>query len=357
MVFTEPDYFTSLTGLRFFFTFGIVLYHTNKHFGSPFKTFLAPIYRYGGFFGNYFFFELSGFLTAHTYGKGLVSHKKTSVSFLRSRITKIYPMYACSNAVSLCIFVYEFGMRKVKFDWIFRTFTMTAVGWIGHLTPFNSPTWFVNVLILLYICYAVVCHISGENKEYYVLLLLMCALLGGVLIEGQLDFPFVYPGNGIALLSYFTGTLVYELCFHSNMFNSVHLLCGACSILVVVFSFSIIYGLQTIANDFRLVIIILIIPSLLLLSVLQPLTHLLSITPLIILGKASMFLSFWHIPIMKLYKLIIRQWLRNASIPVSVSLIIYLFILYALALCWVSPLRKKYLTRKSEMTGSIQVEQ
>ena len=59
----KRERFAALDGLRAVFGMGIVIYHVNGAFGSAFSGVLAPVYAYGGYFGNYFFFLLSGFLT------------------------------------------------------------------------------------------------------------------------------------------------------------------------------------------------------------------------------------------------------------------------------------------------------
>lgn len=48
---------TSLDGIKGIAIWFIVLYHTLGHFGSTYPSFLTPIKKYGGTFGNSLFFD------------------------------------------------------------------------------------------------------------------------------------------------------------------------------------------------------------------------------------------------------------------------------------------------------------
>ena len=89
----KRERFAALDGLRAVFGMGIVIYHVNGTFGSAFSGVLAPVYAYGGYFGNYFFFLLSGFLTEFhklPIGGGPFAR-------LSRRLGRLYPVYALSN--------------------------------------------------------------------------------------------------------------------------------------------------------------------------------------------------------------------------------------------------------------------
>lgn len=57
----EKRYFDEFDSLRGIFIMGIVIYHIRDAFNGVFSEILDPIYKYGGYFGNYFFLCLADF--------------------------------------------------------------------------------------------------------------------------------------------------------------------------------------------------------------------------------------------------------------------------------------------------------
>lgn len=53
--------------------------------------------------GNYFFFMLSGFLIAHSYKDKVSSNEIDFISFIKNRLSKIYPLYIVTNMLALFI--------------------------------------------------------------------------------------------------------------------------------------------------------------------------------------------------------------------------------------------------------------
>ena len=61
--------FREIDGLKGIFIFLIVIMHVKGAFDYAFSTVLRPAYDYGGYFGNYMFFLLSGFLMGYWYSE------------------------------------------------------------------------------------------------------------------------------------------------------------------------------------------------------------------------------------------------------------------------------------------------
>ena len=73
--------FEAIDGLRAVFGLGIVIYHVNETFGAAFSEVLSPVYAYGGYFGNYLLFMLSGLFThRHSWRPGRTASDHTSGS-------------------------------------------------------------------------------------------------------------------------------------------------------------------------------------------------------------------------------------------------------------------------------------
>ena len=301
----ETDTFQSFNGLRFVFILGIVLFHTHKRFSSPFNRLLHPVYQFGGYFGNYMLFMLSGFCVAHRYGKELLTRQKNILSFLMYRLRKIYPMYALSNVISLLLVLPESGMGVIKLDRIVETFTLTTVGWIHNRVPYNVPSWFVNVLFQIYCYYGGICYISNTNQSIYLFLLICGAIHGYILIDRKITLPFSYVHNGEGFFSFFTGALLYELLFHQKRINISVLYYWSFCILTLVTVLSTIYGLQSLAYDYRVIIILLFCPNYIIASMIPPLRKVLGLAIIQPLADMSMFISFWHMPYARVFSTLI----------------------------------------------------
>lgn len=76
----------SLKGIIMLF---IVLFHINATsvFDGAFNKYLYPIYQYGGAFGNYFFFMISGYLLSNSTKAKI---QKKAIGIWRIYKTKVY---------------------------------------------------------------------------------------------------------------------------------------------------------------------------------------------------------------------------------------------------------------------------
>ena len=77
-------------GLRFLFILGIVLFHSRAAFGHFGQDVLHGVYSLGGYFGNYFFFILSGILTERKFGPAMAREKVALGRFLAHRFLSVY---------------------------------------------------------------------------------------------------------------------------------------------------------------------------------------------------------------------------------------------------------------------------
>ena len=73
--------FEGIDGRRGGVCLGIFIYHVNETFGAAFSEVLSPVYAYGGYFGNYLLFMLSGLFThRHSWRPGRTASDHTSGS-------------------------------------------------------------------------------------------------------------------------------------------------------------------------------------------------------------------------------------------------------------------------------------
>ncbi len=102
----DRRYFAGLDGLRGIFCIGIVIYHAGPIFQFAFSKWLNPIYSYGGYWGNYLFFMISGFLIAYGYQVNIREKTYTFACFMKKHLIKVYPAYLLSNIATM-LFIKE----------------------------------------------------------------------------------------------------------------------------------------------------------------------------------------------------------------------------------------------------------
>lgn len=294
----------ALDGLRAVFGMGIVIYHAGSAFGAPFSGALGPVYQYGGYFGNYFFFLLSGFLANY---QKVETGEGPFWGSLRKRLRRVYPVYTLSN---LAMMVFETG--ALSLGRTCATFLMVSTGGVFPM-PYNFPGWFLCVLLLCGLVHEALRRLPDRR-----LCLALCALLalGGAVLEG-LDgsVPLLSRVCGEGYLNYFLGVLLAEWLRRPGgpgrrFFWVVPGGLGALGVLL---------GAEGLPGDFRWWITAFcagLIPAVL---GNRRLERWLSLPGLTDLGRCGLSLLLWHIPLCRL-------WVRTAGrvlVP-SVSFGLYL---------------------------------
>ena len=153
---------------------------------------------------------LSGFLTAYTYRSTLCEGQLSFSGFLARRLRRLYPLYILTTVVQLCLRILLNETTGITAKAILLNVLMIPSGWIDDSLPFNTPLWFVSVLILCYIIFFVLCRLTGKDGRRYMTLVILFMLWGLVLEIGNFDIPFCYNYNGEGLLNFFAGCLLLE---------------------------------------------------------------------------------------------------------------------------------------------------
>ena len=319
----EKRYFDELDSLRGIFIMGIVIYHIRDAFNGVFSEILDPIYKYGGYFGNYFFFMLSGFLIAFSY-KQIVREGRISFSgFLARRLIKIYPLYILSTIVQLCLMILLSGTYGITAKTLLLNAFMMACGWIEDTYPLNLPLWFVCVLMLCYILYFAVCRLTKTGNKKYIFMLLAFMLWGYILEIKNWDFPFCYACDGEGLLNFFTGCLLFEIYSGLDTIQKKRLSAVGLTALFALAILSYYKGFSAVSGDIRIVITAIICTTVIFCALtVSPVKKLLSFRPLQSLGKISMSVFCWHSPFLKISGI-----LGIYSLPCQAGFISYLLLL------------------------------
>lgn len=291
--------FPSLTGLRFLLALVIVYFHTRALIGAAEPSALGAFLRnYGGLIGNQTFFTLSGFLIAYHYLDMLWSGKKDFPSFLKGRLVKLYPLYFLGALECILFDLVANGFTNVNFEAVSLNLLMMATGWFRDVYRFNSPLWFFGVVVLCYMVFFMVCYLARKNRRIILYVSVALSIWGYVLMTNAWTLPFMSHWTGEGLHSFFLGVLLceaYKVLQHRTMKG----LCIAGGVAVVFVAFlGCVFGFSEIAGSGYLWVTLLLSPMLVIGSIeIPPLRAILGNRFMENLGKMSMSIIVWHMPV------------------------------------------------------------
>ena len=221
--------FPSLTGLRGIACLCIVCYHyfclymDNPGLGTK----ALPFYPHSEFFFVYsknaveLFFMLSGFLTAFHHRESIAS--PSPGEYLKRRYGKLIIPSVIVNFWALINAWITLRTVPGSDAWIspitplriVLSVLMVNTGWVTSYRqtalPLNSTMWFVNVLLLCYLLYYLVCRL-GRNHYLYLGACTVMVLIGWVCLEHPPRLPFLWGIDGRGYAPFFLGVLLCE--FH-----------------------------------------------------------------------------------------------------------------------------------------------
>jgi peptidoglycan/LPS O-acetylase OafA/YrhL len=144
----KPARLNALTGLRGLAALNIVFFH----FANP-QSFgwLGPVVN-SGFIVLGLFFLLSGFVLAYNYAGQAREGKLNRVRFWKARFTRIYPVYLLSLLMSWRMVAPEYGAHTHRMFWTGMVLTpLLLQGWIPSIATFlNTPAWAMPAEAFMY---------------------------------------------------------------------------------------------------------------------------------------------------------------------------------------------------------------
>jgi Predicted acyltransferases len=245
-----------LTSLRGIFIFLIVLSHTNGYFivnyHEPLKSMILDM-RY---FGNQFFFVLSGFVLSLSYCKRIAENQISLPAFLFKRVRKLYPLYIVSNIVVLGIYTLQKGfLASFNLKFGIEVALMMSRGWINNIVPYNYPTWFLHVLLLCYLIYFFVARLKESFKNIYYFAIIFFIIWGYLLTQKAWEIPFCYDVDGEGLCCFFTGVFLYEIIDYIRDNSKTIKIASIFGLVTLLFVFagSRVYSFEIFADDTQIV--------------------------------------------------------------------------------------------------------
>ena len=285
----------SIDTLKGLMILSIVLYHLPEWLHG-FPNILSFAYKWGGDYGNAFFFMISGFTMCLAYSDRV--QDMDLKEFIKQRVLKIYALYLISDAVQMIFEIITRGISVINIRDIVLNLTMTTSGWVENIYPYNIAAWFFSALLLDYILFFIASK-YGKEKKYYIYVILV--ITGMVIQKMNLQVPFLYYHNGEAYAPFFIGctlSKVWTDCKYRIRLYLPFLLLTICLI-----GLSMINGLDVAAGLWKYAWYFAVCPFLILSAIdIKFINSFLSMKPLVvIIGAISTYVFFWHGPFMNYF--------------------------------------------------------
>ena len=317
----------SLDTLKGIAIFSVVFFHVKGSFPGAFPNALGFFYQWGGYLGNYLFFMISGLCISWGYRDKIAGGKVGFFAFMKRRLVKLYPLYFVTELICLFFLARQPGSGSLRPREILRNLLCINYGWFENSLPYNFPCWFLSQLLLLYIVHFAFLRIFKRKSVYGFAALV---LWGQVILKAGLSGPFCYTQDGEGFSNYFLGCLLFELLTGRDK-KRRRLAEGVWAGLLDVFLLrAAALGFAGAAGDARDVFTFLLCPLLILAAAdCAPVRGLLERPGLhSAFGSVSIYVFFWHIPLLRLYTHLLERLPWYAAIPAGLRLMGYLVLLY-----------------------------
>lgn len=140
------------------------------------------------------FLVLSGILAGLTDGRKELSYPE----YMTKKVLRIYPLYWMSVIVSIGAFIWAGWIDKGKVPDLFPNGVLTDI--IGSVTgfyswmglwggPFNSPGWFIGLIMVMYAVFPAMLWLMKKNKHIVIIVLLAISIASRYYI-GDAGLPF-----------------------------------------------------------------------------------------------------------------------------------------------------------------------
>lgn len=308
----------------------------------PLYNLFPTLYSYGGLAVE-LFFTLSGYGMVKGYESRIYEGTIDFDTYLKRRISKIYPMFLETLILSLIIntiFCFADYNLSAYFDvyHFFLNVILLQSGIFEATQSFNGPGWFISVVMCMYVLFYIIVKRAGENKQPVKnLKYFYCctAIAGGLLYMTGWNYPLLNSYIARGVLSFFIGCILAKFCIFSKEFTEKQkTVLGYSAIISLLVIYILIkkYGYEATIGNIAMFVPIVFVPLLIIgIHCVNWLNSLLSIKPFVHLGKISMSLYLIHHPIMCL--IIFLNTFFDLQLPFNnvILWLIYIVIMIVLA--------------------------
>ncbi|WP_187272642.1 acyltransferase [Methylobacterium sp. WL9] len=160
-----------LTSLRFFAAFYVLVFHYDRFFfpDAPRHTVILL-----GHTGVTFFFVLSGFILAYTYHAVDFGDRLVRRRYLWARVSRVYPAFLLSLAISLPWFVAWVLKTEPPLKWLIASGAVLAPlglhAWVpGAACSLNCASWSISVEAFFYLLFPLLLPLVLRRPAEYAL--------------------------------------------------------------------------------------------------------------------------------------------------------------------------------------------
>lgn len=290
--------FPSLTGLKAVMCLFVVFYHTLPVTPLMDAIPLTSMLRYiGGHVANGVFFMISGYLMVNSYRDRISSGSVSFGPFLYKKISKFYRIYLLTNGLSMILRMLRYGLSSINLHDVAMILLMQNGGMLRDNYPYNGATWFICMLLVCNIVFFAVRYLAKNRTAY-------CCGLAGVIVWGYIalthdyKFPAVHTLMGVGLVNFFLGCALAEV--YSYISRETHKWLSPLTLLGLAFAGFLMLknGVDNALGSQLPGIAFGLSPMIVYSSLTNPLvSRLLSSKPMKALGKISISVFFWHMPL------------------------------------------------------------
>lgn len=165
----------------------------------------------GGLFVD-FFFVLSGFVIASSYGRKL-STGFSLLAFMLLRLGRLYPLHFFLLALYVPPALSKTNYSITDFiDSAFLLQAWTPYSWPEHVNPWNPPSWSISAEVWMYLLFAIVCSVSNRISVGIFSALAATAFFGLLIFHGpSLDSCFSGLGFLRCVFGFSFGVIAFLL--------------------------------------------------------------------------------------------------------------------------------------------------
>lgn len=307
-----------------------VILHSKTFFDDSIRAFDA-VYNWLSTVINPFFFAASGFGLMFAYRNKIADIG--FFSFIWKRLKKLYPMYFITTVIMLLFTIKAEGLDSIVLKDVLQNFLLMTTGWFRNIIPYNIPTWFFSVLLLMYIIFWAVEKLFRKN-DINVYLVLTC--VGILLMIINLDIPFLYHENGLGIAGFSIGALVYGF-YSKYCIGKKGILINVMAALIMTFLSVLVIKLfpsKIVLSYKEPIFSLLVIPAILLWSISEPLNKLTDGVRILdrTLGRITKNVFLWHLIIVRVFNALCLRFNVYKMVGMKNSYILYLITTFIVCL-------------------------
>lgn len=269
---------------------------------APYFNILKVYYLFGDRVVE-LFFMLSGFGMMLGYGNRIINRNISFSDYIKRRLVRLYPLFVLTTSIVIVLeiliyknqgmtFVYpNFDMYHLVLNLLLLQNGAVETGW-----SFNSPSWVISVLVLIYAIFYFVCYKNGDEKKAYYSFGVL-TLIGATMTLCDARKPMFNSLLGRGLTCFSIGVILYGIYVRRSSFNAIFL--------GVIFQFFLlaIYVLMNkqmmeAVGNVPMLVAFGVAPMIIFCSFSVPyIRTVLSLRPFVFLGKISIAIYLFHFPI------------------------------------------------------------